>query len=471
MPRIPLLVSGPDVTATEPPTTETPLARVADLDLLAEPLRRGEKPPSEWRLGLEAERFGVCRPQGRPLAYDTDEEGQASVTRLFAFLVRERGWRPVRERPDGPVLALRRGASSITLEPGAQIELSGAPHHRLDDLAAELHEHLEELVAASETFQVCWVGVGFHPWARREELPWVPKSRYPIMRRYLPTRGKLALDMMQRTATVQLNLDYASEPDAFRKLRVALALSPLVTAAFASSPWKEGRATDHRSLRARVWLHTDPDRTGLLPQLWRDDAGYRDYVQWALDVPMFVVVRKDRVLDATGLTFRRYLDEGIESERATMADWRAHLNTLFPEVRLKGTLEVRGADGQGEAMTVALPALWKGLLYDEQSLSAADRLVSGWNPAEVEAARPQLARRALRAPFLGREAAEWFDEVLRLAADGLRRLEGDEALRWLAPLRALSARGQSPADRLLELVGEQPDPQRLPEAIASLRTP
>ncbi len=450
------------------PSNAPALGLPLDLDALTEPLRAGEKPAAAWQVGLEAERFGVCQPQGRPLPYSTDEPGRVSIEELFRFLVAERGWHPVAERPDGPVVALRRGLSSITLEPGAQVELSGRPHRRLSALAEELHEHLDELVAASESFGVCWVGVGFHPWARREALPWVPKGRYPIMRRYLPSRGELALDMMQRTATVQINLDYASEADAFRKLRVALALSPLVTAAFASSPWKEGHATDHRSLRARVWLHTDPDRTGLLPFLWRDDAGYRDYVQWALDVPMFVVMREGRAHDATHLTFRRYLQEGLGPIRATMDDWRSHLNTLFPEARLKGTLEIRGADGQGEALSIAVPALWIGLLYDEASLRAAERLVSKWDPDEVEAARPRLAREALRAPFLGREAASWFLEVLSLAETGLSRLEGDEALRWLRPLRRLAERADSPADALLRTVGERPEPRVLPEAIASL---
>ncbi len=451
------------------PSSETPI--LPDPDLLAEPLRAGEKPEEAWRVGLEAERFGVCRPRGIPLPYTTDEPERASVEKLFAFLVAERGWEPISERPGGPLVALRRGASSITLEPGAQVELSGAPHRLVASLAEELHDHLEELVAASEPFGVCWIGVGFHPWASRDELPWVPKARYPVMRRYLPRRGELALDMMQRTATVQINLDYRDERDAFRKLRVALALSPLVTAAFASSPWQEGRATGHRSLRARVWLRTDPDRTGLLPFLWRAEAGYRDYVEWALDVPMFVVVRAGVAHEATHLTFRRYLREGLGPLRATLGDWRSHLNTLFPEVRLKGTLEVRGADGQGEALSVAVPALWKGLLYDERSLRAAEALVSTWDPNEVEASRSRLAREALRTSFLGREAAEWFSEVLGLAEAGLVRLEGEAARRWLLPLRRLAERGDSPADRLLRTAGERPDPRTLPEAIAALSAP
>jgi glutamate--cysteine ligase len=279
------------------------------------------------------------------------------------------------------------------------------------------------------------------------------------MRAYLPTRGQLAHDMMLRTCTVQANLDFSSEEDAMRKLRVALRVQPIVTAMFANSPIVEGKITSERSHRALVWLDVDPDRSGLLPFAWRDDARFLDYVEWALDVPMFLVKHGDKVLRNTGQTFRSFWRDGFEGEHATMEDWLTHLNTLFPEVRLKKTIEMRGADSQRPELIVAQPALWKGLLYDETSLASLEALGHRWNFEELEAARPAIGKDGLRAHLAGRDVGAWASDILDLAESGLRRIaardarcidaQGRDETIHLAAMRALIDKGQTPADALL----------------------
>jgi glutamate--cysteine ligase len=302
------------------------------------------------------------------------------------------------------------------------------------------------------------VGLGFHPFATREDLPRVPKLRYAMMEDYLPTRGRLAIDMMLRTATVQANYDYESEEDALRKLRLSLRIQPIVTAMFANSPWVEGEATGERSHRARVWLEMDPDRSGLLPFAWHEARSFRDYVEWALDVPMFLIKRGNRVRRNTGQTFRAFLRDGLDGERATDADWQTHLNTLFPEVRLKRTLEVRGADGQGTPLTCALPALFKGLLYDREALDALEALTTNLDFDTVQAARADIAGRALRAKLGRRDVAEWANDLLDVAERGLARQartnrQGEDERVHLRRLRELAAAAQCPADVLLDDVG------------------
>lgn len=392
----------------------------------------------------------MAKRDGAPVQF----EGEAGVKRILLELCERYGWIPEREYADGEVIALRRGDASITLEPGAQLELSGAPVRTIHETSAEFQEHMAELRALSDELGIVWLGLGFHPFARQDQLPWVPKLRYGVMKRYLPTRGAKALDMMRRTSTVQANLDYESEADAVRKLRVALALSPVITAMFANSPFVEGRATGERSHRAAVWLDVDPDRAGLLPFAWSDDFGYRDYVEWALDVPMFLVKRGGKILENTGQTFREFLRDGFGGTRATRSDWKMHLNTLFPEVRLKSTIEVRGADSQATSMVCALPALVKGLLYDELALAQAEKLIAGLDHETVAAARPAIAARALRATLAGRPLTEWAREVLAIAEGGLRRLghldpQGQDETIHLAQLRTLVAEGLCPADALL----------------------
>jgi glutamate--cysteine ligase len=450
-----MLHPTPIVTPMATPS-ESPLLR--DPEQLLAPFRLGIKPPSEHRVGTEAEKPGV-RFDGGPVPY-SGERGIAAVLDRLALA----GWAVEREHDGGPIIALTKDRASITLEPGAQLELSGAPLRTIHETAAEMKAHLDEVGACGDALGIRWLGLGFHPFARREDLEWVPKLRYGVMRSYLPTRGAHGLDMMLRTSTVQANFDFTSEADALRKLQISLRLSPVVSAMFANSPFVEGRPTGERSHRVRVWLDVDPDRSGLLPFAWSDRAlGFRDYVEWALDVPMFLVKRGGRIVANTGQPFRAFLRDGFEGHRATESDWTTHLNTLFPEVRLKRTLEVRGADGQPEDTVVALPALWKGIFHDTSALAAAEALASRLHFDEVEAARPSIGHRALRARLQGRDVAAWAGDLLEIAEAGLERIadldaEGRDERIHLAALRALIDAGESPADRLLRALNGHLDP-------------
>lgn len=404
-------------------------------------------------MGTEAEKFGVRTSDGGALPYD----GEASVKTVLLELVDRHGWHPEPEVADGELIALRRGGASITLEPGGQLELSGAPLTTIHQTCAEFRGHMAELRDISDELGIAWLGLGFHPLAAQADLPWVPKLRYAIMREYLPTRGSLALDMMRRTATVQANFDFDSEADAARKLRVSLAISPVVTAMFANSPFVEGVATGERTHRAKVWLDTDPDRSGLLPFAWSEDFGYRDYVEWALDVPMFGFKRGAELVANTGQTFRAFMKDGYRGEHPTLTDWKTHLNTLFPEVRLKNTLEVRGADSQPTDMVCALPALLKGILYDDGALAAAEDAFSRVDHDGAQAARLAIADDGLKATLAGREVGEWALELLAIAEGGLERMsnldrQGRDERIHLGKLRALLERGCTPADALLEAI-------------------
>ncbi len=433
-------------------------------DLLAV-FHDAEKPRERWRIGTEAERIAVRRDTGAHLPYD----GPVSVQAIFERLIREHGWEPQRETKDGPAIALRRGDGSVTLEPGAQIELSGAPFRSVHECKAESDAHWASLQPVIEELGLIWLAVGCHPFGSVDELGWVPKLRYDVMRTYMTRRGSMAGDMMTKTCTVQANLDYASEEDAMRKLRVGLKLQPIITAMFANSPWNEGKRSGYKSYRALAWLHMDPDRSGLLPFAWKDHPTYVDYVEWALDVPMFLVKRREQVYYNTGQTFRSFLTEGFQAVKARYEDWVVHLRSLFPEVRLKNTLEYRGADAQRPEMSFAVPALWKGLLYDKRSFSALEGLVDPWSFADVERQRDTLALRGVQAKFMKRDVADWAGEVLELAEAGLRRLgdnndSGEDEATLLDPLRALLERGRCPADLLLAEV-----PQEVPTREAVMR--
>jgi len=406
-----------------------------------------EKPSGPFRIGVEAEKFGVHAPTGTPLSYD----GERGVVRIFDALERC-GWMPERETADGPVVALRRNGASITLEPGSQFELSGAAQNDLHAAHAEFVAHLDELRPISGELELAWLGVGFHPIARQDELGWVPKQRYGVMKTYLPTRGYAAHDMMRRTATVQANFDYSNEHDALRKLVVSLKLSPIIHAMTAHAPFAERRRTALASLRGEVWLHMDPARSGLIPSLWTDRLlGCADYVEWALDAGMFLFKRDERVFFNTGQTFRDFWTHGFEGERATIGDFRLHLNTLFPEARLKNTVEVRGCDTQRLELTPAIPALFTGILYDERALAEAEELVREFDYQTVEASRPALVKDALRAHIGEVPARALAERVLDIALGGLdRRSQLDASGRseraLLEPLAPLVERGECPAD-------------------------
>jgi glutamate--cysteine ligase len=424
------------------------------LDQLLIPFHEAIKPVDRHRIGAEAEKFGVDAATGAPLPY----EGERSVMTVLEALVERHGWKPERETPDGPLIALLRAGASVTLEPGGQLELSGATLETIHQTCFEMSGHLAELRDISNELGIMWLGIGFHPFAAQAELPWVPKQRYAIMRRYLPTRGEHGLDMMRRTATVQANYDYSSEEDALRKLRVSLRLAPLTTAIFANSPFYEGRLFGGRSFRARVWLSVDPDRQGLVPAVLERGRRFEDYIEWALDAPMFLIKRGDEVVENTGQSFRSFMRHGFRGHTPTLKDWETHLNTLFPEVRLKRTLEVRGADSLPANLVCALPALWTGLLYDPKALDQAEELTASFTAAELEALRPGIAELALEAPFRGAPLAALAERVIDIASGGLERRarldkNGKDERIHLAKIAALVEKGSCPADALVEGLG------------------
>ena len=436
--------------ADQDPALAAPIESKDDLLFI---FRDAEKPVDQFRIGAEMEKPGVFTGSAAPLPY----EGEKSVLRVLEELETNHGWKADRETVGGPLIALLRKQASVTLEPGGQLELSGAPMFNVHEVCAEFREHMTELKAISDKLGLVWLGIGFHPFAARADLPWVPKSRYKIMREYLPTRGAHAVDMMLRTSTVQANYDYANEADAMQKMRVSLKLSPLTTAIFANSPWVEGAPHGGVSYRAKVWLDVDPDRSGLVEPLWRAGAGYADYAEWALDVPMFLVKRDGKILPNTGQTFRSFWKDGFEGMKPNQGDWQMHLNTLFPEVRLKRTIEVRGADAQCARLACALPALWTGIFYDQVSLDEADAMTKDWKFAEVNATRSSLWQSGLKTKFRGKSFRDLAVELLEISERGLARRarlspNGKDERVHLVPLKELVLAGKTPADFLLEQV-------------------
>ena len=428
-------------------------------DDLLELFHNAEKPPSAYRIGTEAEKFAVDSQTGAPLEYD----GPRGVTRIFADFIK-RGWREVRETPDGPVISLLRDQHSITLEPGSQFELSGAAVSSIHETRAELDEHFAELASISKEMNLTWLGVGFHPLAKQSDLGWVPKLRYPIMRDYLPPRGNGAWDMMRRTATVQGNYDFSNEEDALKKLVVCLKLAPLVNALGANSPFSEGKLSGYKSRRGYTWLHMDPERSGIISALLRNPKpGYRDYAEWALDAGMFLFKRNGRVVHNTGQKFRDFMQNGFEGERATFGDWKMHLNTLFPEARLKSTLEVRSSDSLPARLGCAVPALFTGILYDERALAEADAFAREIDVDLLSSARPALVKDGLAAKVGDRPMQALAERVLEIANGGLSRrnllnAQGQDERVHLALLTSLVQSGKTPADAITEGLDESSTP-------------
>lgn len=421
---------------------------ITDRRQLVEWFARGCKPRQSFRIGTEHEKFCFTTADLRPLPY----EGRSGIRALLDGLADRFGWERVLE--EGRPIALTKGGCAVTLEPGGQLELSGAPLETLHQTCCEVHTHLDEVKKVAEPLGVAMLGMGFNPKWRREDIPWMPKGRYRIMRAYMPKRGGLGLDMMLRTCTVQVNLDFESEADMVTKLRTSLALQPVATALFANSPFLEGRPSGFLSLRSRVWLDTDPDRSGMLPFVFEEGFGFERYVDYLLDVPMYFVYRQGRYLDAAGQSFRDFLDgrlPALPGERPTISDWSDHVTTAFPEVRLKRYLEMRGADGGRFRTICALPALWVGLLYDETSLAAAADLVAEWTVAELEELRREVPRQGLATPFRGGTVLDLARTIVGLARDGLARRarldwDGQDETRYLKPLEETVATGLTPAE-------------------------
>lgn len=427
------------------PELERPIGSVAEL---AGWLRSGEKESARFRIGAEYEKIGLWADTYEPVPY----EGLRGIGCVLERIAELDGWTPVEER--GALVALERNGASITIEPGGQLELSGLPLGTLHEVSAEFEDHLDVLRRVSEPLGIVWLGLGFSPLVAVGDAPRMPKERYRIMRQYLPTRGKLALHMMHLTATVQANLDFSDESDMVRKMRSATAVTPIVSALFANSPLAEGRPSGFVSRRLDIWRDTDPDRCGLLHFVFDPDFGYERYVEWALDVPMFFVMRDGTYFPTPGVSFREFLREGWRGHRARLRDFATHLTTLFPEVRLKRVIELRGADAQPAALSCAVPALWKGLLYDAQAAEAALALVADWGSAEREEALRQAARSGLAGRVGGRKLLDLARELVAIGSAGLDRLAGaagdDDERRFLDPVWAQLELGKSPGEVVLE---------------------
>ena len=412
----------------------------------------GSRPREQWTIGTEHEKFGFRLDNLRPPTY----EGPNGIEAMLRGLVRF-GWTPVEEH--GKVIALTRDGGSITLEPAGQFELSGAMLENIHQTCCETNAHLGEVKTVAAELGLGFLGMGFQPKWRRDEMPWMPKGRYQIMRDYMPKVGSLGLDMMTRTCTVQVNLDFSSEADMVKKFRVSLALQPIATALFADSPFTEGKPNGYLSYRSHIWTDTDPDRTGMLDFVFEDGFGFERYVDYLLGVPMYFTYRGGEYIDCAGLSFRDFMAGKLPvlpGALPTLKDWADHMTTAFPEVRLKKYLEMRGADGGPWNRLCALPAFWVGLLYDDAALDAAWDLVKDFSLAERNALRDGVPKHALKLPFRGATVRELALEALKIAGAGLQRRQrlnrtGATEAVFLEPLVEFALANETPAERKLAL--------------------
>jgi glutamate--cysteine ligase len=421
---------------------------------LVEWIASGEKPRESWRLGTEHEKVPFYEADSSPVPYD----GDRGIRAVLEGLQGRNGWQPIIE--DGHPIGLfdEHGGGAISLEPGGQFELSGAPVRTLHETAGETAEHIDQVKGVAEKLGIGFLTLGMSPLWSRAETPVMPKARYRIMTNYMPKVGSLGLDMMYRTATVQVNMDYGSEADMVKKLRVSLALQPIATAIFANSPFTDGKPNGFLSMRSQIWRDTDGDRTGMIAFAFEDGFGYERYVDWALDVPMYFVKRDETYHDVAGASFRDLFAgklPQLPGERATRSDWANHVSTLFPEVRLKRYLEMRGADVGGPEHITALSAFWVGLLYDEAALDGAWELVKGWSAEERERLRADVPKLALKASIGGRSVRDIARDALALSQGGLKRRAyldeaGRDETRHLDYVEEIVSSGRTAAERLLE---------------------
>ncbi len=406
--------------------------------------------PEAWRIGTEHEKFVFDINTLRPVSYEGDTGIRALLNGLTRF-----GWTPVEEY--GNPIALTKDKCAITLEPGGQFELSGAPLETLHQTCAEVHTHLVEVQAINDEIGAAMIGLGFLPQWERKDITWMPKGRYEIMGNYMPTKGNLGIDMMTRTCTVQVNLDFATEADMVRKFRISLALQPLATALFANSPFTEGKPNGYLSFRSQVWNDTDPDRCGMLPFVFEDGFGFERYVDYMLDVPMYFVYRDGIYHNVAGLSFRDFMAgklAGFEGQIPYISDWVDHMTTVFPEVRLKKYIEMRGADGGPWDRLCALPAFWVGLLYDSSAEDAVWDLVKDWSLEEITQLRDEVPRHGLKTAFRGGNLQHLAKQVLAISRAGLtarQRLDavGDTEAHFLNPLDVIADSGITAADQML----------------------
>ena len=426
---------------------------ISSRDELVGWIAAGEKPRDAWRVGTEHEKVPFYRDGHRPVPY----EGRSGIRAILDGMAGLNGWEPILDDGHPIGLADAGGGGAISLEPGGQFELSGAPLRTIHETAAELDRHLEEVRQIADPLGIGFLTLGMSPKWTRAETPVMPKRRYAIMTGYMPKVGSLGLDMMYRTATVQANLDFGSEADMVAKLRVSLALQPVAAALFCNSPFTDGRPNGYLSMRSAIWLDTDRDRTGLLPFCFQEGMGYERYVDYALDVPLYFVKRGDTYHDVSGQSFRDLMEGRLASlpgERATRSDWANHISTIFPEVRLKSFLEMRGSDVGPPDMIAAEAAFWTGLLYDQTSLDGAGDLTKGWTIDALTALRAEVPRTALKARIDGRAVRDVARDALTLARSGLARrgyrdAAGRDETRFLDPLDEIVSTGETRADILL----------------------
>ncbi|WP_152045307.1 glutamate--cysteine ligase [Aureimonas psammosilenae] len=438
----------------------TDLTPISSMDDLVDHLRSGEKPEAAFRIGTEHEKFGFYRDTLAPVPY----EGERGIEAVLKGMQARSGWEPILDEGRLIGLAGTAGGGAISLEPGGQFELSGAPLETIFETCAESNRHLAEVKAVASPLGVEFLGIGSSPLWRLDDTPRMPKSRYDIMRRYMPKVGTRGLDMMFRTSTIQVNLDFSTEADMARKMRVGMRLQPVASALFANSPFTEGQPNGMVSWRCGVWEDVDNQRSGLLPFVFEEGFGYRDYAEWALDVPMYFVIRDGRYIDATAITFRQFLDgayaDRLGGQPPSMGDWTNHLSTLFPDVRLKRFIEMRGADGGPWREICALPAFWVGLLYDADTLAAVDSLTKDWTFEEVSILRAAVPRTGFATPFRDGTVLDLAREAVRLSREGLAKRarlneEGFDETVFLSPLEEALARGRTPAEELLRLHSER----------------
>lgn len=429
--------------------TDDPSAAVfiESYDQLITDFEGAYKPRSAWRIGTEYEKVVVNATDGKAVPFT------GGIEEILRHLAERHPWNPLLE--DGRIVALQGEGASITLEPGGQLELSGQLCDSVHCARREFDEHVRQIVGIGDELGVVFLGLGMQPLSTLDEIEWVPKKRYRIMAPYMLRVGKLGQRMMKQTATVQVNIDYGSERDAMKKMRVGMGLAPLLTAMFANSPLCDGDLNSFMSYRAHIWTDTDPNRSGLLPFIFRDDCGFADYVDYALNVPMYFIVRDGEWTDMTDYTFLRFWKEGREGARATMADWTAHLTTLFPEFRLKHYIEVRSIDSQAPELMLAVPALIKGIFYDDDCMEGAWDLVKRWSLAERLELHNAVNRQALRARIHRHQVKDLARELLDIATAGLERQnvvdeQGRNEAYYLERLIDQVRRGLCPADVIVE---------------------
>ncbi|MCQ1854688.1 glutamate--cysteine ligase [Neorhizobium galegae] len=434
-------------------TDQTPLTSVSELSAY---LAKGARPRQDFRIGTEHEKFAFFRADNSPVPYF----GDASISALLKGMEKKLGWEPIMDGDNIIGLGEQSGMGAISIEPGGQFELSGAPVESIHQTCRESNQHLAVLREIAEPMGIRFLGIGGSPKWTLAETPRMPKSRYDIMTRYMPKVGTKGLDMMYRTCTIQVNLDFSSEEDMAAKMRVSMKLQSIATALFASSPFTESKPNGLVSWRGDIWRDTDNRRSGVLPFVFRQDFGFADYVEWALDAPMYFVVRDGKYHDCTHVTFRQFMNGALKGEikdwEPTMGDWTNHLSTLFPDVRLKRFLEMRGADGGPWRRICALPAFWVGLLYDDAALADAETLTADWTVEDVIAMRDAVPAKGLKAEIKGKSVLDVAREAVAISKAGLKaraRLNGegqDESI-FLQPLDEVLAKKTTMADDMLSL--------------------